>query len=98
MQQQAITLQAEDWFDIEPNDRYNFVGDTQKNPQGYEKAALFVGTGGSISLRSACGMDKVFKNIPNGTFIPVSCVRVNSTGTNASDIIGVVQKSELKVI
>lgn len=95
--QQSITLQAEDWFGIEPHDRYNFVGDTDKNPKGYAHASIFVGVGGDIVLVSECGSRETFKNIPSGTFIPGKVVRVHATGTTASSILGVIQKSELKV-
>lgn len=95
--QQQITLQAEDWFGIEPNDRFNFVGDTEKNPKGYAHAAIFVGTGGDITLVSECGSREIFKNIPNGWFIPCKCVRVHALGTTASNLIGIIQKAELQV-
>ncbi len=95
--QQTLAIQAEDWFPIEPSDRYNFVGDTQKNPKGYARAALWVNVGGDISLRSACGNDQIFQNVPAG-FLAVSCVRVNATGTSSGvSVIGVIQKSELAV-
>jgi hypothetical protein len=97
-QQQALALQAEDWFKIEPNDRYNFVGDTQKNPKGYTHAAIWVNTGGDICLRSSCGSEEVFKNVPSGSFLAVSCVGVKAAGTTPTvDLIGVIQKSELAV-
>lgn len=90
-------LQAEDWFDIEPSDRYNFVGDTTKNPDGYTKAALWIGIGGNISIHSAKGKDKIFKNVPSGTFLAVACVRVNATGTTCTDIVGVISETPLTV-
>lgn len=93
--QQAITFQAEDWFSIEPSDRYNFVGDTQRNPKGYRHAALFIGVGGDINVVSYTGANEVLKNLPNGTFLPLACVRVNTSGTTCQNIIGVVQKSKV---
>ncbi len=101
-QQQQITLQGDDWFRIEPNDRYNFVGDSERNPKGYTKAAIFVGVGtpinsGSITLVSETGCVEIFENIPSGTFIPCSCVRVNAAGTTVTNIKGVVQRAELEV-
>lgn len=93
--QQAITFQAEDWFQVEPNDRHNFVGDTQKNPKGYKHAALYIGVGGDINIVSDTGANEVFKNVANGTFIPVACVRVNASNTTCQHIIGVVQKSSV---
>lgn len=83
-------LQAKKWFTIEPNNRYDFVGDSQNNPNKYSDASVFVGIGGDLSLVSKDGTTKVFKNIPNGTFIPCVCVRVNQIGTTAQEIIGLV--------
>jgi len=87
-------LQAEDWFKIEPHDRYNFVGDSERNPKGYYQAAIYVGTGGDISITSHTGSTEIFKSVPSGWFFPVACVRVNSTSTTATNIIGVVSKKQ----
>ena len=51
--------------------------------------ALFIGTGGDVSVK--CRDDSVavvFKNIGNGEFFPVSVRYVMSTNTGASDIVG----------
>lgn len=92
--QQPIALQGEDWFRIEPNDRYNFVGDTVRNPKGYAKASLYIGVPGDVAVVSEDGSVEIFKNVDKGWF-PCSCVRVNATGTNAQEIMGVIQKSKL---
>jgi hypothetical protein len=94
-EQQAIAFQGEDWFTIEPNDRYNFVGDTLKNPNGYAKASLFIGVGGDAVIVSDDGSIETFKNLASGTFLPCACVRVNETGTTATNIKGVIQKSKV---
>lgn len=49
--------------------------------------ALYVGTGGDVTLVLKSGTAILFANVPDGTFIPVECKRVNSTGTDASDIV-----------
>lgn len=95
--QQDLAIQAEDWFGIEPSDRYNFVGDTQKNPKGYAHAAIYVGNGGDIALVSECGSVEIFANVPNGWTFPGKVVRVNASGTNATGIKGMIQKSKLAV-
>lgn len=98
MIQQQLAIQAEDWFKIEPDDRYNFGGDTERNPQGYQTAAIWVSVGGDICLRSSTGAEEIFKNVPSGTFLAVSCVGVKRTGTSlTAEIIGVIQKSKLAV-
>jgi hypothetical protein len=96
-QQQPLAIQAEDWFSIEPNDRYNFVGDTLKNPKGYAHASIYVSTGGNISLVSECGSIEVFENVPNGWTFPGKVVRIHASGTTASGIKGFIQRSKLEV-
>jgi len=50
--------------------------------------AIFVGTGGDIALRLIGNSTTVtYKNIPDGTFLPVLADKVLSTGTTASDIV-----------
>ncbi len=50
--------------------------------------AIFVGTGGDIALRLIGNSTTVtYKNIPDGTFLPVLADQVLSTGTTASDIV-----------
>jgi hypothetical protein len=100
--QQPITLQGEDWFTVDPDDRYNFVGDTIRNPKGYVHAAIFVGVGlphntGTIMLVSEDGNSEAFENIQSGSFIPCKCVRVHASGTTVTGIKAIIQKSELQV-
>lgn len=97
MTQQDLAIQAEDWFSIDPDDRYNFVGDTTRNPKGYAHAAIFVGIGGDIALVSDCGSVEIFHNVPNGWMFPGKVVRVNASGTTATGIKGMIQKSKLAV-
>lgn len=50
--------------------------------------ALFVGTGGNVTLRGAGGgADAVLKNVPDGSVLPVRAAYVRATGTTASDIV-----------
>ena len=50
--------------------------------------ALYVGVGGDVSVVSLNDQTVVYKNAPSGTIIPIRCKRVNSTGTTATDIVG----------
>lgn len=51
--------------------------------------ALFVGTGGHVVLRGAGGgADVTFKNVADGTVLPVRAQFVRATGTTAADIVG----------
>ena len=49
--------------------------------------ALFVGTGGTLVVRTAGGDDVTLLNIADGTFLPIQVVRVFATGTTAADIL-----------
>lgn len=51
--------------------------------------ALFVGTGGNVTLRTADGSaDVVFKNVPSGAYLMVRAKYVRASGTTATDIVG----------
>jgi hypothetical protein len=52
--------------------------------------ALYVGGTGNITLLDAEGTVCLFTAVPAGTILPVECVRVNSTGTTATLLIGLV--------
>jgi hypothetical protein len=50
--------------------------------------ALFVGTGGNLVARGAGGgADAVFKNVPNGSILPLRAEYVRASGTTAADIV-----------
>lgn len=48
--------------------------------------ALYVGTGGNVSVITG-GSTVTFVGVLGGTVLPVSCSRVRSTGTTASNIV-----------
>lgn len=50
--------------------------------------ALYIGTGGNVKVRSVIDQDVTFYNVGTGTILPVTCKRVYSTGTTASNIVG----------
>lgn len=50
--------------------------------------ALFIGTGGHLTMRGAVGStDTVWKNIPSGTLLWFRAKFVRATGTTAADIL-----------
>lgn len=50
--------------------------------------ALFVGTGGNITMRGAGdGADHVWKNVASGSLVPFRASHVRATGTSAADIL-----------
>lgn len=48
--------------------------------------ALYVGTGGNVSLLVRSGTTVVFNNVPSGAILPVWHTRVN-TATTAADMV-----------
>jgi hypothetical protein len=50
--------------------------------------ALFVGTGGSITMRGIGGSaDQLWKNVPDGAVLPFRAQYIRATGTTAADIL-----------
>ncbi len=49
--------------------------------------AIYVGTTGNVSLLTTGGSSLVFVAVPAGFILPVRTVRVNSTNTNASNMV-----------
>lgn len=50
--------------------------------------ALYVGTGGDVTLRCVDdGADVVFRNVPSGALIRARARYVRATGTTAADIL-----------
>lgn len=52
--------------------------------------ALYVGSGGSISLRTVSGATATFLSVSAGSILPVRADRVMQAGTTAADIVGLV--------
>lgn len=69
---------ARSWVACTPNDSTDLT-DTAN--------ALFIGTGGDVRIAGDDGNDEVFKNIPDGFFLPCRAVRVYATNTTATDIL-----------
>ena len=50
--------------------------------------ALFVGTGGNITMRGVNGgTDQLWKNVPSGSLLPFRAQYVRATGTTAADLL-----------
>ncbi len=52
-------------------------------------AALYVGTGGDITVEMSSGQSVTFKNVPDGTFLPIAVAKVTAVANSAviADII-----------
>ena len=60
----------------------------EQGTTGMEGYSLYAGGGGDISVIPAASEDTVIlKGVADGAFIPLQVVRVNSTGTTATDIL-----------
>ena len=57
------------------------------NTNNSEGPVLFVGTGGSLTIKTVGGDVVQLTNVANGSFIPIMVECVQSTGTGASGII-----------
>ena len=54
------------------------------------EAALYIGTGGDVTVRLRKSSTSVtFKNVSDGCWLPVICDYVLATGTTAADIVAV---------
>ena len=69
---------AIDWYEITPSDTVAL----DPIPSG-----IFVGTGGDLAVESADGNTVVFKNILDGTVLPIRPKYVDSTDTTATDLV-----------
>ena len=67
-----------DGFAITPHDSTNFSRATR---------GIYVGTAGNIVVVFSSGA-VTFSNVPAGSILPVRAIRVNSTNTTASNLVG----------
>jgi hypothetical protein len=50
--------------------------------------ALFVGTGGNLTMRGVAGIsDQMWRNVPSGSVLPFRAQYVRATGTTAADLL-----------
>lgn len=51
--------------------------------------AVYIGTGGDVTLRCpGDSADVVFKNLPDGSILPVETWFIRADGTTAEDLVG----------
>jgi len=50
--------------------------------------AIYVGVGGDVAVVGLDGTAVTFKNVPTGAILPVQAIRVNSTNTTATNMVG----------
>lgn len=49
--------------------------------------ALYIGSGGTLTIRMMSGDDLTFVGVPSGSFLPIRVTQVHATGTTASAIV-----------
>lgn len=57
-------------------------------PKGVSNG-LYVGTTGNLSITTKTGNVRILPNITGGMIHPISCIRVNTTGTTATGLLAV---------
>ncbi len=72
------------------SDSQNFQQVVGGVSQAVTARALWVGTGGDVEIVCPDGTVAILKNVPDGSVIPGFCIRVNVTGTSASDIVALI--------
>lgn len=77
----TFTAPALDHFVITPSNSTNF---------NIMARAIYVGVGGDISLVSSRGNAVTYLAVPQGTVLPVVALRINSTSTTATNLIGLI--------
>jgi len=74
----SLNLQASNAVAVTPHDSTNLT----------HTSTIYVGTTGDVSVQmSGTGTAIVFVGVPAGSFLPILVTRVNSTATDASDIV-----------
>lgn len=68
-------------FAIVPSNTVNFAARAR---------AFYVGVGGDVTVVNSDGTTCLFTGVGQGSIIPVECIRINSTGTTASGLVGLV--------
>lgn len=66
-------------FSVTPNDSTDLE---------YTGVVLYIGTGGDVKVDASLAGTETFKNLPDGSILPVKVDRVYASGTTATDIIG----------
>ena len=72
---------AQSCFTITPSNTVNFAARAR---------AVYVGVGGDITLVNPDATTCVLVNVPQGSILPLECLRINATGTTASSLVGLV--------
>ncbi len=78
---QDSSLPSSDAFAVTPTDGVDLTIRTR---------SVYVGGAGSLTVQMANGSTVTFAAVPAGVILPIRVDRVNSTGTTATNIVGLV--------
>jgi hypothetical protein len=65
-----------------------YEANTPSDTAFVDYVGVYVGVGGDLVLQSVAGTSVTFKNVPTGAVLPVRVIRVMSTSTTATNIVG----------
>lgn len=77
----ATDLPAKEAIAITPSDTVNIT---------FPVRAIYIGVTGNVTVLTWEQSVVTFTAVPAGVFIPIGCLRVNATGTTATNIVGLV--------
>jgi len=69
------------------------TGDTSANNFSREAEALYVGGTGDVALVLPSGTAITFVGVPAGTILPVRCIRVNTSNTDATSMVALMTRA-----
>lgn len=69
------------------------TGDTTANNFSREAEGLYVGGAGDVALVLPSGTAVTFVAVPAGTILPVRCIRVNTTNTDATNMVALMTRA-----
>lgn len=72
----------------DPSNAYFAITPSDLITSNREFRGLFLGGGGNVSIVDARGNTQLFKNCVAGVPLGLGGIRVNATGTTATDIVG----------
>lgn len=70
----------------DPASGFAAVTPNDTTPLATTSRALFIGTGGDLSVKGGSGTTVVFKNVASGTILPIQATYV-LTASTAADIV-----------
>jgi hypothetical protein len=75
---------------VEPNTASDAVAVTKSDTTVYSPPlrGLFIGGTGAVSVVTQLGNTVTFTGCVAGQILPITCTKVRSTGTDATDIVG----------